>query len=143
MRKILLVLMVVGVGGCGLMNSRYLAYNFSRDQVLVANVGAEMIEVTEERKNDVYGTVLSKFESTLTYSGKEGTVIKIIYRESSDDFARPAFNQELTYDIADDKVITFRDTKIRILKATNSMIKFVVLESPAYTYQSGAKITEQ
>lgn len=80
------------------------------------------------------------FEMTLTYSGKQGQVIKIFYREASNGYARPSFTQELTYDINEDPVITFKNTKLRILEATNSVIKFTVLECPAFAHPSGSKI---
>lgn len=126
--------------GCGLANSHYLTYNFEKEKVMVANVGAEMLNWTETYKNDVYGTVLGTFEQTLTYSGKQGMIIKIFYREASNGYSRPSFTQELTYDITTDPIVTFRNTKIRVVEATNSLIKFVVLESPAYKYKSGTKV---
>lgn len=126
--------------GCGLANSHYITYNFEKERVMVANVGAEMLNWTETYKNDVYGTILGTFEQTLTYSGKQGTVIKIFYREASNGFARPSFTQELTYDITGDPIVTFRNTKIKVVEATNSLIKFIVLESPAYKYKSGTKV---
>ncbi|MCJ7647461.1 MAG: hypothetical protein MUP85_02500 [Candidatus Lokiarchaeota archaeon] len=126
--------------GCGLANSHYLTYNFEKDKVMVANVGSEMLNWTETYKNDVYGTILGTFVQTLTYSGKQGKVIKIFYREESNGYARPSFTQELTYDITEDPIITFKNTKIQIVEATNSTIKFVVLECPAYQYKSGDKI---
>ncbi|MBI4548433.1 MAG: hypothetical protein HY707_10655 [Ignavibacteriae bacterium] len=142
--KVILLFAIVSLPivllGCGLANSHYLTYNFEKDKVMVANVGAEMLNWTEMYKNDVYGTVLGTFAQTLTYSGKQGQVIKVFYREESNGYARPSFTQELTYDISDDPVITFRNTKIKVVEATNSLIKFVVLESPAYQYKSGDKI---
>ena len=126
--------------GCGLANSYYLTYNFEKDKVMVSTVGAEMMTWTEVYKNDVYGTVRGTFEMSLTYSGKQGNVIKIFYREASNNFARPSFTQELTYDITDDPNITFKNTKIKIVEATNNTIKFIVLECPAFANPSGAKI---
>src|SRR3989339_172345 len=125
---------------CGLANSYYLTYNFEKNKVMVANVGSEMLNWTQTYKNDVYGTINGTFVQTLTYSGKQGKVIKIFYREESNNFARPSFTQELTYDISDVSTITFKNTKIQIVEATNNTIKFLVLESPAYQYNSGDKI---
>lgn len=127
--------MVLGISGCTF--SVYRMYNFSRGEVLTSNVGDVMIDVTDERKNDTNGNIESKFETTLTYSGKQGKIIKIFYREFSDNLARQAFTQDLTYDITEDKIITFRSTKIKVLSATNSRIKFIVLESPVYAHPSG------
>ena len=46
----------------------------------------------------------------------------------SDDMARPAFTQDLTYDLADGDEIGFRGARIKVLKATNTAITYVVLK---------------
>ena len=65
----------------------------------------------------------------LIYNGKSQNTIKLSYREFKDDFVRPAFSQELTYDLSEGKIIGFRGMKIEVLEATNSGIKFIV-QSP-------------
>lgn len=65
----------------------------------------------------------------LIYNGKSKDSIKLLYREFNDDMARPAFSQELSYDLAESKTIGFRRMKIEIIEATNSYIKFVVRSS--------------
>jgi len=137
---VLLLGCAIFMTGCGLANSYYLTYNFTKGEVQTATVGSEMLNWTLTYKNDVYGTILGTATQSLTYSGKQGMVIKIFYRETSNDIARPAFTQELTYDITDDRVITFRNTKIQIIEATNSTITFIVLECPAFEQPSGAKM---
>jgi uncharacterized protein (UPF0333 family) len=139
----LLAMAPVFLTGCGLANSYYLTYNFEKDKVMVATVGSEMMNWTVVYKNDVYGTVKGTFVQTLTYSGKQGDVIKIYYREESNNYARPSFTQELTYDISSEKIITFRHTKIRVEEATNSEIKFTVLECPTFEHPSGAKVDRE
>jgi len=141
MKSLILLLAVTPIllAGCGYANSYYLTYNFEKDKVMVATVGSEMMNWTEIYKNDVYGNIIGSFVMTLTYSGKQGNILKIYYREESNNYARPSFTQELTYDITDDPIITFRHTKIRIMEATNSEIKFTVLECPAFAHPSGEK----
>ena len=70
---VILCLVLFILTGCGLANSYFLTYNFEKNMVMVANVGAEMLNWTEIYKNDVYGNVKGKFEQTLTYSGKQLT----------------------------------------------------------------------
>jgi uncharacterized protein (UPF0333 family) len=140
---LLLAIAPMFLTGCGLANSYYLTYNFEKDSVMVATVGSEMMNWTTIYKNDVYQTVQGTFVTTLTYSGKQGNVLKIYYREESNNFARPSFTQELTYDITSDPIITFRHTKIQVVEATNSEIKFKVLECPAFARPSGAKMPSQ
>ncbi|HAX99587.1 MAG TPA: hypothetical protein DCY12_12060 [Candidatus Atribacteria bacterium] len=42
--------------------------------------------------------------------------------------ARPAFYQELTYDLDQSGIIQFKSLKIRVLHADNSKIKFIVVD---------------
>lgn len=62
----------------------------------------------------------------LVYTGKSKDTIKLQYREYKDNFARPAFFQDLSYDLSESKEIGFRGMMIEIIEATNSKIKFIV-----------------
>jgi hypothetical protein len=62
----------------------------------------------------------------LLYNGKSGKTIKVTYREFVDSMARPAFYQNLEYDLAESRDIGFRDIRITVIEATNSFIRFVV-----------------
>lgn len=66
------------------------------------------------------------FKQELIYSGKSGSTIRLSYREYKDDFARPAFYQDLSYDLSEGKIIGFKGMKIEVNEATNSLIKFTV-----------------
>jgi hypothetical protein len=66
------------------------------------------------------------FKQQFVYSGKSRKEIKISYREFKDDFARPAFTQDLTYDLSESKTIGFKGMKIDVIQATNSQIKFII-----------------
>lgn len=61
------------------------------------------------------------------YNGKVGNAIKFTYREFVDDLARPAFTQDLQYDLTESKVIGFRGLRIEIISATNTKIEYKVL----------------
>jgi hypothetical protein len=116
----------------------YLIYNFERNKAMSANVGAEMTNETEEFHHGA--NVMGTYEKTLTYFGKQGNVIKVFYRESANNTPPASFTQLLTCDITSDSIITFKETKIKVLEATISKITFVVLESSAFKYKSGSKI---
>ena len=60
------------------------------------------------------------------YTGKSKDTIKLQYREYNEDFIRPSFSQELSYDLSESKEIGFRGMTIDILEATNSKIKFII-----------------
>jgi hypothetical protein len=64
----------------------------------------------------------------LIYGGVTNNTIVVNYREFIDNIARPAFYQELKYDLSKDDIIVFRSLKMKILEATNSKISFKVIE---------------
>lgn len=66
------------------------------------------------------------FRQELIYNGRSKKVIKISYREFKNNFARPDFQQDLSYDLSDSKEIGFRGAIIEVEEATNTYIKFVV-----------------
>jgi hypothetical protein len=69
------------------------------------------------------------FQQTLIYSGKAGNKIKIGYRESSGDLARPAFNNDVEYDLSESTVMGYKGARIQVLEATNEYIKYRVLQT--------------
>ena len=76
-----------------------------------------------------YGQIEAKgFKGELIYSGISKNTIKITYREYLENLARPAFYQELTYDLDQSDLIQFKSLKIRVLRADNSAIKFIVVD---------------
>ncbi|THD81649.1 MAG: hypothetical protein E7812_02180 [Phenylobacterium sp.] len=66
------------------------------------------------------------FRRDLVYAGVSQGVVSITYREFSNDLARPAFTQELHYDLKEGDLIGFRGSRFRILKASNISIRYVV-----------------
>jgi len=66
------------------------------------------------------------FKQVLVYNGKSENTIKMQYREYNDDLARPAFFQDLIYNISESKEIGFRGMRINIIEANNLEIKFVI-----------------
>jgi hypothetical protein len=89
----------------------YLIYNLEKGKVMEANVGNEMTYWTTITKGQ-FGDVKATFRQSLTYSGKQGSIVRFVYRERStgyEGYARPALNQDLTYDIAIDYVSEHED----------------------------------
>lgn len=68
------------------------------------------------------------FRRELIYSGISQGTVTITYKEFKDDFARPAFSQELRYDLNQGREVGFRGARFEILEATNSMIRYRVLK---------------
>lgn len=74
-----------------------------------------------------YGDQPGAFTAEMVYSGLAGTVVRALYREYTDNLARPAFTQELQYDLGADSVIAYKSIRVRVLAATNSALRYSVL----------------
>lgn len=67
------------------------------------------------------------FRQELVYEGVAGGVIKLLYREYKDDFARPAFFQDVNYDYEPGMTISFKGARFEIRDANREQISFSVL----------------
>lgn len=63
----------------------------------------------------------------ILYSGGAKRTITLQYREYVNNLARPAFSQELSYDLTDGNEIGFKGARIRVLKVSNTGVRYVVL----------------
>lgn len=68
------------------------------------------------------------FRKELIYTGGGKKEITFSYREFVNDYARPAFSQELKYDISDDKIIGFKGARFEVINSNNTEIKYKVLK---------------
>jgi hypothetical protein len=50
-----------------------------------------------------------------------------LYREYARDTARPAFSQEVEYDLSEGNVIGFKGARVEVLEATNFFTRYKVL----------------
>ncbi len=68
------------------------------------------------------------FKRELIYSGKSKGTVSLQYREFVNDLARPAFSQELSYDLAEGNEIGYKGARFLILKATNVILRVKLLK---------------
>ncbi|MBI5136508.1 MAG: hypothetical protein HZA24_04120 [Nitrospirae bacterium] len=68
------------------------------------------------------------FKIELLYQGIVGTGISVSYREYKDDMARPAFTQDVKYEMDGNggALIGFKGSRIEVIKATNVDIMYRV-----------------
>ena len=71
----------------------------------------------------------NSFQQTLIYSGKVGSKINIGYREFSSNVARPAFNNDVEYDLNESKTIGYKGALLEVIDANNQSIKYKVLKN--------------
>ncbi len=81
----------------------------------------------EKKKYPV--TNSDSFQQTLIYSGKVGDKINVGYREFSSNVARPAFNNEVEYDLSESRIIGYKGARIEVIEATNESIKYKVIQN--------------
>lgn len=71
----------------------------------------------------------SSFQQALLYNGRVGNKINIGYREFSSNTARPAFNNDVEYDLAESKTIGYKGAKFEVLDASNQSIRYRVISN--------------
>ena len=81
-------------------------------------------EVTSQQS-----TGKNSFQQTLLYSGKVGDKINFGYREFSGNVARPAFNNDVEYDLSTSSIIGYKGARIEVLEATNEFIRYKVFSN--------------
>lgn len=69
------------------------------------------------------------FQQTLIYNGKIGNKVNIAYREFSNSLARPAFNNNVEYDLSESKIVSYKGAQFEIIEATNQHIKFRLIKN--------------
>ncbi len=74
-------------------------------------------------------STLDSFQQTLIYSGRIGDKINLSYREFSGNQARPAFNNDVEYDIGLSSIVGYKSAKIEIIEATNESIRYKVVSN--------------
>jgi len=102
----------------------------SGSQLCVVTVfgGTECYEGKFSRKRHASESSDS-FQQTLIYSGRIGNKVNISYREFSNNTARPAFNNDVEYDLSTSNVIGYKGAKLAIIKADNSSITYKLISN--------------
>ncbi len=99
--------------------------NSDRNKYKLLKVKSEINFESEKYKisNDDY------FKQEFIYNGKVGSGIKFIYREYINNTARPAFQQDLQYDLNESNIIGFKGLRIEIVNASNTNIEYKIISS--------------
>ena len=71
----------------------------------------------------------NSFQQTLIYSGRVGDRINVGYREFSNNSARPAFNNDVEYDLSSSNIIGYKGASIEVIKADNSSITYKLIRN--------------
>lgn len=73
---------------------------------------------------------VDSYKKVALYQGKIGNKINISFREFQDNLARPAFTQDIEYelDAKGSTIVGFQGLRINVIKATNVDIEYTVLK---------------
>lgn len=88
--------------------------------------GTIPVSVSDEFMKEAWST--SSFRRELVYGGIFQNVLTLSYREFKDDVARPAFTQELKYDLAQGNVVGYKGARFEVVSATNTELKYKVIK---------------
>ena len=80
-------------------------------------------------RTKVEDQVSSAFQQTLIYNGKVGNKLNIGYREFSNSLARPAFNNNVEYDLSEGSLIRYKGAELQIIEATNQFVRFKLIKN--------------
>lgn len=68
-------------------------------------------------------------QKTLIYNGILGSKVTLGYREFSGGYARPAFSNDVTYDLDVSKILGYKNARLEVLGANNVNITYRVISN--------------
>ena len=107
----------------------YVPDDRTKPAVIAVGESYGKIPVTDVKHITVEKWNVDSVKRELVYTGISQNTISILYREFMDNTARPAFSQELKYDLSQGKEIGFKGARFEVIKATNTGITYKVLKA--------------
>ncbi|MDD4592776.1 MAG: hypothetical protein PHG06_20480 [Parabacteroides sp.] len=152
-RKTLALVLLLSFVGCGWKTTCTKTRSYELGEVRMATVGSNLVQsgcfasrydplglnlVLWNRSSQNDNDFLPVIDKELIYSGREGNVLHISYREFyityngpyMGSYARTPFFQQVYYDLNKSNLIIFKDWVIHVLEADNAKIRFKVLNEP-------------
>jgi hypothetical protein len=66
------------------------------------------------------------YRRELIYQGRDGDNLKLFFREFTDDFRRPAYDQEVQYDLSKSSFVQFKGLTIAVEEANNEYLIYTI-----------------
>jgi len=154
-RQALVIVLLLALVSCGWNHvcTKTRSYNLGEEKIVA--VGSEMVQdgcfATRWDptglnkilwKRDPQNEYVALVDKELLYSGREGDVLHISYREffrfldyrngvvSEKSGARTPFFQQVYYDLKTSDMVVFQDWVLQVLDANNQRIRFKVVQEP-------------
>lgn len=111
---------------------QYVSYKKSNDQIGIVTI--LNVNITNNANGNVTHKKIpslaeNSFQQTLIYSGCTEDMVTLGYREFSNNNARPAFNNDVEYDLKSSKIIGYKGARIEVIEADNQNITYKVLSN--------------
>lgn len=71
----------------------------------------------------------NSFQQIIEYNGKAGKILNFTYREFSRNRMRTPFTTNFTMDLSEGNTLTYKGARLKIEKATNQQIVYIVLRN--------------
>ena len=113
------------VGGADLESLRTETYCAAKTQLMSFSKlrnGISFVKTTHHEFTE------NSFKKELVYNGISQNVISILYREFINDMARPAFYQDLKYDLTEVKTFGYRGARFEVIKASNQEMTYRMIK---------------
>lgn len=89
--------------------------------------GTIPVATSDETIETIETVTQNSLRRELVYAGVMQKVLTLLYREFKGDFARPAFSQEIKYDLSQGTTIGYKGARFEVIKATNIDLDYKVL----------------
>ncbi len=102
--------------------------------ICIASMGVKS-GCTKDKRPDDYDSEpyflynVNSLQQTIEYAGRSGSVLKFIYSEFQDGFARQAFTREFQVDLNEGAVAAYKGAVVEIESATNASITYKVVRN--------------
>lgn len=107
----------VGVNGYGSWTTTGVSFSIDRPETKFPIV--KRVEIVKDKAYENWEII---------FTGRAGENITFVYREfTPDDSAKPAFYQNLTYNLEKERTFQFRKLRVEVVRVTNEGITFKVL----------------
>lgn len=98
------------------------AYTMNAFGMVVNPVGIDNVAYNAQDQN-----IQDGFKYELVYQGVNDNTMRVAYREYTDNLARPAFHQDISYNLNEGEAsVRFRNVSMNILEANNNEVTYVV-----------------
>lgn len=108
-------------------NRNKLFYIRKSDGQMCDGRGKTCVRTTYSLGKTLSASSQSAFQQTLLYNGRIGNKVTFAYREFWDNLARPAFSNEVDYDLSETTVVGYQGARLEVINATNTEITYKVL----------------